>query len=169
MRHILQGFTMFIEGSDYGFDTEEVEIPFPNVVRQDYRGGGMDVGVKLGMAALEPLEAKVKMAGSNPNIMKLVGRGPGQTVQVTFRGAVMSEVDGTTVPHVAIINGQFNEASRDRWQRGEKSGIEYTLDAITYYRYEADVEIVHEIQAWPPRRIINGVDQLGGINNALGY
>lgn len=169
MRFILQAFTMFIEGNDYGYDTEEVELPVPNVVRQDYRGGGMDLGVKLGLAALEPLECKVKLAGNNPDVLKLLARGPGQSIQVTFRGAVMNDLNGSTEAHLAIIDGQFNEASRDRWQRGEKSGIEFTIDGIMYYRYESGVDVIHELQAWPPKRIVNGIDQLNAINGALGY
>ncbi len=29
MRHILQGFTMFLDGLDFGIDTEEVDLPLP--------------------------------------------------------------------------------------------------------------------------------------------
>ena len=169
MRHILQGFTMFINGSDFGLDCEEVELPIPTPLTQEYRGGGMDLGATTPMAAIEALEVTVKMAGHSPEIMKLMALAPGRTSRVTFRGGVLREMDGGIATHLAIIEGCLNGGSRDRWQRGEKSGVEFVINGIKYFRYEADSEIIHELQQWPPRRIVNGVDQLAELNQALGY
>ncbi|EFO32138.1 phage tail tube protein FII [Roseibium sp. TrichSKD4] len=169
MRHILQGFTMFIDGDDYGIDTEEIELPIPTPTEQTYRGGGMDLEVNMPMAALEALEATVKMSGHSPDVMKMLGRGPGKKKRITFRGAVLEERDGETVPHVCVIEGVPMAGSRDRWQRGEKSGLEFKISGITYFRYDVKDAPVHEIQHYPPKRIIDGVDELAGINAALGY
>lgn len=169
MRHILQGFTMFLDGVDFGIDTEEVELPLPTPVTQEYRGGAMDLGVNLPMAALEALEVTVKMAGQSPEIMKRMALAPGQTSRVTFRGGVLTESNGVVVPHIGIVQGAINGGSRDRWQRGEKSGVEFVINGLIYYRYEVDAQVVHEIQHWPPKRIVNGIDQLAGLNTALGY
>lgn len=169
MRHILQGFTMFLDGMDFGIDTEEVELPIPTPVMQEYRGGGMDLGVNMPMGAIEALEVTVKMAGHNPDIMARLALGPGQTTRITFRGAVLSEGSGAYAPHICIVEGSPNGGSRDRWQRGEKSGLEFVVNGIRYFRYEADSRVIHELQAWPPRRIVDGVNQIAGINNALGY
>lgn len=43
------------------------------------------------------------------------------------------------------------------------------MNSIKYMRYEADTDVIHELQAWPPKRIINGVNQLNELNQALGY
>lgn len=169
MRHILQGFTMFLEGSDFGIDTETVELPFPVPVMQDYRGGGMDLGLSLPMSAIEALAINVKMAGLNPDIMAKMALAPGQTTRVTFRGGVLTERNGTIVTHLCIAEGRINGSSRDTWQRGEKSGFDFSINGIEYMRYEADSRIIHELQAWPPKRIVNGIDQLNGLNAALGY
>lgn len=169
MRHILQGFTMFVDGLDYGIDTEEVELPFPTPVMQEYRGGGMDLGLNLPMAALEALEINVKISGQNPDIMAKMAMAPGATKRIQFRGAILRELDGAVIPHICIAEGAINGSSRDRWQRGEKVGFEFAINGIKYMRYEADNQIIHEVQAWPPRRIINGVNILAGVNAALGY
>ena len=169
MRHILQGFTMFIDGLDFGMDTETVDIPFPRPMTQEYRGGGMDLGVNQAMSAIEALEVTVKMAGINPDIMKRMAQRPGATTRVTFRAGVLREADGGIATHVCIVEGAINGAQRDQWARGEKSGFEFTMNSIKYMRYEADTDVVHELQAWPPRRIINGIDQLSELNTALGY
>lgn len=169
MRHILQGFTMSIGGSDFGYDTDTIELPNPTPLTQEYRGGGMDLGVNQPMAALEPLEATIKMLGHNPEIMKLMARGPGRTSRLTFRGAVLDEPSGSYITHIAIVEGCPNFGSRDEWKRGEQSGLQFIVNGIVYYRYEAGSDLIHEVQAWPPKRFINGVDEIAGINQALGY
>lgn len=169
MRHILQGFTMFLDGLDFGIDTEEVDLPIPTPLTQEYRGGGMDLGMNQPMAAIEALEATVKMAGHNPEIMKRMALRPGRTTRITFRGGVLQEVDGAIVPHVCVVEGSINGGTRDRWQRGEKSGVEFVVNGIKYFRYEVASDVVHELQAWPPKRVVNGVNQLQELQTALGY
>ena len=132
-------------------------------------GGGMDLSVAQPLAALEAMEATVKMAGQNPTIMRKMAKGPGQTTRITFRGAVLSESTGIVETHVCIIEGAPNAGSRDTWQRGEKSGIEFTINGIIYFRYDVQDTTVHEVSAWPPRRVVDGVDQLNAVNQALGY
>ena len=168
MRHILQGFTMFLDGLDFGIDTEEVELPLPTPMTQDYRGGSQDLGIALPMSAIEALEVTVKMAGHNPQILGRMALAPGHTTRVTFRGGVLREIDGGIATHICIVEGAINGSSRDRWNRGEKSGLEFKMNGVKYYRYEADADIIHELQVWPPIRIINGVNQLAELNQALG-
>jgi phage tail tube protein FII len=81
----------------------------------------------------------------------------------------MREQDGGIAAHVCIVEGAINGSSRDRWQRGEKSGVEFVMNGVKYFRYEADTRIIHELQVWPPVRMINGVNQLAALNQALGY
>lgn len=169
MRHIIQGFTMFMDGLDFGIDCEEVDLPMPNPMTQEYRGGGMDLAVNQPMAAIEALEVTVKMAGQNPDIMSRVALAPGRTTRITFRGGVLRELDGGIAAHVCIVEGAINGGTRDRWSRGEKVGFEFTVNGIRYFRYEADTRVINELQAWPPRRVINGVNQLAELNTALGY
>lgn len=169
MRHIMQGFTMYLDGLDFGIDTEEVELPLPTPMTQDYRGGGMDLGVSQAMSAIEALAITVKMAGHNPEIMKRMALAPGVTSRVTFRSGVLRELDGGIATHVCIVEGAINGGTRDRWQRGEKSGVEFVMNSVKYLRYEVDADVIHEIQAWPPKRTINGIDQLAALNAALGY
>ncbi len=169
MRHILQGFTMHFDGLDFGIDTEEVTLPLPTPVTQEYRGGGMDLGLNLAMAALEALEPTIKLAGHNPDILRKMALGPGQTRRITFRGAFLTETSGSYVPHVCVIEGAPNAGSRDTWQRGEKSGLEFMMNTVKYMRYDVADETIHEISAWPAKRVIDGIDQLRDINRALGY
>ncbi|WP_421983338.1 phage major tail tube protein [Roseibium sp.] len=169
MRHILQGFTMYLDGVDFGADTEEVDLPLPKPMTQEYRGGAMDMALALPMSAIEVLECTVKMSGLNPSIMGKMAQGPGVVNRLTFRGAVLREQEGGISTHICTIEGAVNASSRDRWQRGEKVGTEFMVNGIRYMRYEVDSLVVHELQAFPPKRIVNGVDQLNDVNTALGY
>jgi uncharacterized protein len=169
MRDVLQGFTCFFDGVDHGIDCEEIGIPTPKVVTQEYRGGGMDLAVNQGLAALEPLEATFKFAGHARDILARVARGPGKKITVTARGAVMDVLTGETVAHVAIMTGELNDHSRDNWKRAEKGGIEVTMNGMIAYRYEIGGKVIHDVAAYPPRRVINEIDELAAINSALGY
>jgi uncharacterized protein len=168
MQNILRGFTMFIQNIDYGLDIEEVEIPIPTEVTDEVRSGGMDLGVAVSLAALEPLEVSFKMLGQAPEIQSLTALGPGKRNTFTFRGATVNEIDGKTTEHVIIVEGKISEGSREAWGRGNRTGTDYAIKNVVYYRYEVDRKIVHEIQAWPPKRVVDSVDQLADINAALG-
>lgn len=169
MRHILQGFTMFLNGADFGIDTEEITLPHPVLKSEVYQGGGMVLEVDQLFSSVEALEVQVKMAGKNPDIMKLMGLASDKTSQITVRGGVLTEAAGSIIPHVANIEGSIASASNDAMQRGQKSGFEFVIKNIKYYRYEVGDEIIHEVQAWPPKLIVAGADQIAGLNNALGY
>lgn len=168
MRHILQAFTVYIGSEDFGYDTEEVTLPVPTPLTEEYRGGGMHMAVNQPMSAIEPLEATFKMAGHSPDILKRMALGPGRTTRLTVRGAVRDEPSGNDVAHVAIIEGAMNGGSHDTWQRGQKSGLEFVMNGIIYFKYEVADEIIHECASYPPVMVVNGVDQLLGVNQILG-
>ncbi len=168
MRHILQGFTMYIGAEDYGYDTEEVTLPIPTPKTEEYQGGGMHLAVNQPMSSIEPLECTVKMAGHSPDILKLMGRSPGVTTRVTFRGAVREAPGGEDHAHVVIVEGAINGGSHDTWQRGAKSGLEFMINGVVYFKYEVHDQVVHELQDYPPRMVVNGVNQLQSVNEILG-
>lgn len=169
MKHTLLGFTMNVNGNDHGYDTEEVELPIPVPKEQTYGGGGADLEVNLQMGRIEPLEATVKISGHNPDILKLCGKGPGATDRFTFRASMLDDIKGVEVPHVCIIEGAANGGSRDRWQNGEKSGTEIMIKSIIYFKYDVGDQTIHELQHWPPKRRVDGIDHLATRNRNLGY
>lgn len=169
MRHVLQGFTMWVGNNDYGYDTDEVTLPMPTPKTAAYLGGAMAVEVNQPFAALEALEATIKMSGHNPEIMKLLGQYPGKVERFTFRGGVLDEPSGSTVPHIAIVEGSPNFGDRDAWKRGDQSGFQFLINGIIYYRYEAGSELIDELVPYPPKWIKDGVDQLSELGTALGF
>ncbi|KZL17699.1 Phage tail tube protein FII [Pseudovibrio axinellae] len=169
MRDVMLGFTMFVAGKDHGIDTEVVKLMMPKSVTQEYRGGGMDLGINQPMAALEPIEIGIKFSGLNTDIAAMIGQQPGMKIRTTFRLAVKDKANGNVIPHVAVVEGEFNGDSTDDLQRGEKAGFDALIQGVSYYKRMAGTQIIHHLQAYPPKRIINGVDHLEQVNNALGY
>lgn len=169
MRHTLQGFTMWVNNSDFGYDTEEVTLPMPTPKTAAYLNGGMAGEVNQPFAALEALEATVKMSGHNPDIQKLLGQFPGKVTRFTFRAGVLDEPSGGIVTHVAIIEGSPNFGDRDAWKRGDQSGFQFVINGIVYYRYDAGADPIDEMIPYPPKWIKDGVDQLSELNASLGY
>lgn len=165
MKDILEGFTMWIDGEDYGLEVETVTIPFPQFKKATYLGGGMAMATDQYFKTIDPMEVSIKMAGQATRLQTFIGI----KKRVTFRGAVMVEADGSVQKHICVAEGKIAANGRDAWSRGEKVGTDFTLGAITYLRYEIDSTIKHELQAWPPMLVIDGVNHLSAINPALGY
>jgi len=168
MEDILRGFTMFVDNVDHGLSIEELELPNLSEIMDTVRSGGMDLSVDVPVGGLEPFECSVKMVGQGVTMQKLMAHAPGMRKTFTFRGAAVDEISGDTKEHVVIIEGKISEGARDAWNKGERSGTDYTIKNIMYYRYEVSTQVVHEVQAWPPKRIIDGTDHLASINQALG-
>ncbi len=168
MRDILQAFTMKMDGEDFGYDTEEVTIPIPTPKTETYLGGGMPLEVDQPMGAIEPLEITVKMLGHSKTVIERMATGPGQRRRIFFRGAVREELSGNDVAHVITAEGSINGGSHDTWTKGAKSGLEFKINGVIYFKYEIADSIKHEISAWPPIWIVNGQDQLLTVNQILG-
>ena len=168
MKHVLQAFTMHIDGVDHAYDTEEVTIPIPTPMTEEYKGGGMPMAVNQPMGMFEALEATVKMAGHSPEVLQHMAKSPGKTTLVHFRGAVRPEPSADDVAHVVSIQGCVNGGSHDTWTKGGKSGLEFVINGIIYFKYEVADKILQEVGAYPPIWNINGTDELFGVNQILG-
>lgn len=169
MKGLIHGFTMVIDGVDYGAETETVSLPDLQQLFETYRGGAMAMGVDVGMHAFEPMEATVKMSGHSEAIRRVVNLSPSRKQNFQFRKAVYDEILGVTVPHIVLITGNAVMGSTDEMEAGSKSGLEFMVKTITYFRYEVNSSVTDEFQAYPPRWIKNGVRQDADVSRALGY
>src|SRR4051794_34352980 len=90
--------------------------------------------------------------------------------QETRREAVTNALMHRVFPGQVELKPEAREwlaGSRDAWHRGEKSGLEFTVKGIIYFRYDVQDRqdrVVHEVSAWPPRRVVGGIDQLNDVN-----
>ena len=170
MRQILRGYTMYVGGVDYGYEVEEITCPMPDQVYTEHMYGGAVMTAQVGMMKIGLLEPTVKFQSHNPEIIGRLMKPPGQRDTFTFRAALIDELDGVVRPNLIIYEGQLAAPAPDPWAREDKSGIEYTIKNVIYYRQEIGDTPVHEIGLQPAKMVINRVDLLrvNGYNAALG-
>lgn len=168
MRHILRGYTMWVGGVDYGYEIEELECALPDEIYVDHNYGGAVMTAQVPMIKIAALEPTLKFASHNPRIAEMLMRAPGVVDTFTFRGALVDELDGATRSNVIVYEGRLAAPSPDAWAREDKAGIGYTIKGVRYFRYEIGEEPIHEISLFPAKMVVNRVDRLAGINQALG-
>ena len=162
---ILRNVNAVIDGRGYAGRFETVTLPKITVKTEDYRGGGMDGTARIDMG-LEPLECMMESNAVDADLLRGWGVGPGQLVQWTFRGALVSE-DDTVRAAVANMRAWCSEVDFGDWKAGEKVPLKLTAQA-NYYKLEHDGSVIHEIDVDNMVRIVNGVDVLAQQRAALG-
>lgn len=170
MRQILRGYTMYVGGVDYGYEIEEVMCPMPDQNFVEHSYGGAVMSAEVPMFKIGLLNPTIKFATHNPDVIGLLMKPPGVRDTFTFRSALVSELDGAVKPNLLIYEGQLAAPNPDQWSRDDKSGIEYTIKNVVYYRQEIADAPIHEIGLNPARMVVNRVDLLRstGFNAALG-
>jgi phage tail tube protein FII len=170
MQHILRGYTMYVSGNDYGYETEEVSCPMPDQVYTERNYGGAVMTAQVPMQKIGLLEPTIKLDTYNPSMVRLLLRPPGVRDIFTFRAALVSELDGANASNLVIYEGQLAGPSPDQWAREDKAGIEFTIKNVVYYRHEIGGELMHEIGLNPAKMVVGTRDLLrsNGYNTALG-
>lgn len=168
MRQILRGFTMWANGTDYGYEVEELQAALPDETYVEHNYGGAVMTAQVPMVKVGLLEPTMKFASHNPRLSELLLLPPGAVTTFTFRAALIDEIDGVVRPNLIVYEGRLAAPSADAWSRDDKAGMGYTIKGVRYFRYEIGNEPIHEIGLFPARMIVNRVDRLAGINDALG-
>lgn len=168
MRQILRGFTMWVNGYDYGYEVEELQCALPDEVYVEHQYGGAVMTAQIPMLKIGLLEPTIKLASHNPRLAELLLAGPGVTNTFTFRAALIDEIDGATTPNLIVYEGRLATPAPDAWTREDKAGMGYTIKGVRYFRYELGGQAVHEVSLFPAKMVVNRLDRLAGINEALG-
>lgn len=164
MDSILKNMNLGVDGRGYAGKVLEITKPTLTVMQEDYRAGGMDsyVGLDMGM---EKMEASFVLGSYDTEVLKLWGLSPGNEVPFTIKGALQNE-DGTTDQVLIQMRGKINGLDSGTWKPGEVANLTITLNP-NYYKETVAGDVVHEIDVKNMVRIVNGVDQLAGIREAI--
>lgn len=168
MRYVLRAYTMWVQGIDYGYEVEELECPLPDEVFVEHMPGGAVMTAQVSMMKIAVLEPTMKFSGHNPDMLARLLSAPGQTLTYTFRAASVDHLDGTTRPEVIIYEGKLAAPSPDAWAREDKMGLGFTIKDVRYFRMEVGGRTLHEVGLMPARMVVDGIDRLSAINEALG-
>lgn len=164
-RDIRKNLNLFVDGQGYAGQLDEFNPPKLTEKQEEYRGGGMDLPVELGMG-MEKLEADFSLIAYDRNVLALFGVAPGQSVPFVVREALESE-DGTVTPVVHTMRGKIKAIDPGTSKAGDKPTLKAML-ALRYYKLEHGGQVIHEIDAENMVRVINGTDQLTQQRQALG-
>ncbi|NAX00012.1 MULTISPECIES: phage major tail tube protein [unclassified Vibrio] len=157
---------LYADGKEKIASLLEYTPPVPEVLTEEFRGGGMDMAISMdmGMAAMEASFS----IGEDPDILALFGiKKDGKKVPFFIRSHLENDVTGAKKTVIEELRGLVSKIDH-----GTKSGGTFTGTTVTikpsYYKYEVDGTIIHEFDPINMIRTINGVDQLAEARASLG-
>jgi hypothetical protein len=163
--NVLKNINCFVDGWGMAGNVSELTPPKLAIKTDEHRAGGMDAAVDIDMG-MEKMEAGFTLTKYCPDTLKLFGLGDGNTVPLVFRAATQSD-DGDVTPVRIVMRGMLKEVDKGTWKPGEKATLAFKMN-VRYYKEEVDGEVIHEIDIDNFVRIINGVDVLADMRDALG-
>ena len=162
----LRNFSLYVDSVGYAGKVTEMTLPTLTVKAEEYRAGGLDIPVKIDMG-MEALEAEFTLAEYDMEILKLFALYEQDAIQLTVRGALQSNGDEDATPLKVVLDGSFTSFDPGSMAAGEITEANFTFAARYYKLTIGNVDII-EIDAINMKRIINGVDQLTSIRDAIG-
>lgn len=164
-RDVRKNFNLWVDGRGYAGQAEEFNAPKLTLQTEEFRAGGMDLPIDVTMG-MEKLTCDFTLKAYDKNVLALFGVVQGASVPLTVREALES-FDGIVTPVVHNMRGKITEIDPGTSKPGELPVLKVTM-SLTYYKQRHGDTLLHEIDAENMVRIINGVDSLQGIRNALG-
>lgn len=164
-RDIRKNFNLFVDGRGYAGEVDEFNAPKLTLQTEEFRAGGMDLPIDVTMG-MEKMTCDFSLKAYDKNVLALFGIVEGGNVPLTAREALES-YDGTVTPVVHTMRGKVTEIDPGTSKPGELPVLKVTM-SLNYYKMQHGDSVVHEIDAINMVRIINTVDILAGIRNALG-
>ena len=167
MDNILVNANVFVDGVGYFGKCSAMTPPKPKVKTEKFRAGGMDAPASIDMG-MEGLECSASFRGIEAGWLAKFGiaAGDGRNVPMTFRGALRSR-DAADQAVVINVRGPVTEIDWGDWKPGEEVEIKLMMEP-SFYKCTIAGDVVHEIDTENAIRVINGVDQLAGLRQALG-
>ncbi len=164
--NVLKNANLFVDGRGFAGNVKEVKLPELALKLEQFRAGGMDAPISLDKG-MEELVITFSTTKYCADTLGLFGVSKNGGVQLTVRGSLESEVDGTITAVTVNMTGKVSKIAAGAWSPGGESATEYTVN-LSYYKYAQDGKDVHEIDVLNMKRIINGTDQLAEHRTNLG-
>jgi P2 family phage contractile tail tube protein len=125
-------------GKDPGSDVSNhlilTDLQLPHLTERyiDHTPGGAAVAVEFDVI-IQHLEAHFKLAGVQPQVMKLLHPYTADQTAFTALGFVRDPMDGTYTQAVAHITGRLGSVEPDTWRRGTTFATSYAIRGIIKY------------------------------------
>jgi uncharacterized protein len=164
-RDVRKNFHLTVDGVGYAGQADEVNPPKLTKKTDEFRGGGMNAPVKLGMG-MEAMDADFTLVQFAKKVLSLYGVAEGQYVSFILREALES-YDGTTTPVAHFMRGTITELDMGTAKAGDKASLKVALN-LNYYKLQHGTDVVQEVDIINMVHIVNGVDVLAAQRAALG-
>lgn len=166
IKDILTGLNAYVDGRGYMGRVAELVNPKLTPKMREYSAGGLGATIDIPTGEIEKLESEVSLTGVDPDVITLFGVTMGKTVPFVFRGTTQSD-DGSTGDVRIYQRGLIKELDWGTWKPGEDSHLKAGL-TLQYYRYEYNGRVLIEADPINYKLIVDGVDQLASMREALG-
>ena len=162
----LKNFATFVDGVNYMGETPEVTLPTLSRKMEEYRSGGMNgpVGIDLGQ---EKMEAEIKAAGWQTDLLARFGAPTHDAVMLRFAGAIQADDDAAVQAVEVVMRGRIQQAKPDNAKAGDMTNMTYKY-SLSYYKLTENGEVRVEIDLVNLVEIVDGDDNLAAVRTALG-
>lgn len=167
MTQIIRHLNAFVEGYSTHLELEELMPPKLQDQSEETKAGGLIAAYDVSFG-FQKLEASIKLASQQREVMKHVGLAPGVHKRFTFRGHAVSEINGEKEDHVIVIEGRL-QSDPGNWAAQTIAKPDYKIASILFYRHLVAGSVMHHIDLKNMIGIVNGVDQYSDARNALGF
>ena len=162
----LKNFALFVDGENYMGEVPEVTLPTLTRQMDDYRGGGMNMPVKLDFG-MEAMEAEIKAAGWFGGLLATWGTPRADGAMLRFAGALQSDDSEGVDALEVVMRGRISEIDPGSAKAGEGTELKYKF-ALSYYKLTINGETLIEIDVVNMVETVNGTDRLAEVRAALG-
>lgn len=163
---ILKNFEVFINAEPIGRTVEKVKLPSTAKKYIEINTGGLTRPLEIPVGFDGPM--KVVMSTKGIDIPMILPQGCGLSeIRVQYKGFLEDPATCEGIPFTANFTGSLEYDPED-FQKGEASGGEATLNAITA-EYVLNGDTIYEERVLDNVLIVNGVDLKAAENAALGY
>lgn len=164
-RDVRKNFNLFVDGRGYAGQSDEFNAPELGLLTEEFRAGGMDAPIDITMG-MEKLVCDFSLNAYDKNVLALFGVVQGASVPLIVREALES-FDGTVTPVVHTMRGKIVKITPGTSKPGTLQPLKFDM-SLVYYKLKHGDTVIHEVDVENMVRMINGVDVLASMRNALG-
>lgn len=155
-RNVIQAAALYIEGSSYAGEAEQVKLPVVQSKMEEHRPMGLPSEVKR-FTGYEPMEFTATINAFDPEVLGQVGSPDVREKDYMVRFSTQSN-DGEVKYGVAEISGRASTVDVGDISNGEEiAATELTVEVVSY-KLTFDSQIIYDIDTEEGKYIILGTD-----------
>lgn len=165
---ILKNMNLTVDGISHIGETETVTPPKLSRKTEAWRGGGMAGAAHVDMGLDDDaLKMEWTIGGYSKEVMTQIGIAKIDGTALRFSGAFQRDDTGQISTVEIVARGRHQEADRGEFKVGDKNSTKVSTNCV-YYRETVDGVVVQEVDVLNMVHIVNGVDVLKEMRQAIG-